>query len=332
MSTTGREDKKRYLRYAAVVLLVVFCVSAVLLGLSIWENRHSAFTEDNSAPSEVLEYEGEDYVLRDDIEAFLVMGLDKYDVVVDNTAFNNDRQADFLLLLVFNNTEKTCTGIHINRDTMAEMNVLGVAGEKIRTEFGQITLAHTYGNGKEVSCRNTVDAVSGVLLNVPIKHYASITMDAVPAYNDLVGGVTLTVLDDFTGVDDTLVQGEVVTLMGEHAVNYVRGRHGVADSTNMNRMKRQRQYLTELYKKTESCLAAEEGFEVKAVASVKDYIVSDCTVKQLETLLNRFAEYDFKEIIELEGDSQVSNGHLEFYPHDDSVKKAVVSLFYEKEE
>ena len=60
--------------------------------------------------------------------------------------------------------------------------------------------------------------------------------------NDMVGGVTVTIEDDFSEVDPTLKMGETVTLMGEHAENYVRQRKEVADGRNESRMQRQSSY------------------------------------------------------------------------------------------
>ena len=37
------------------------------------------------------------------------------------------------------------------------------------------------------------------LMDVKIDHYISLTMDSVAVMNDLVGGVEVTVLDDFLG-------------------------------------------------------------------------------------------------------------------------------------
>ena len=157
----------------------------------------------------------------EDVESFLILGLDKFEDAINNDSYNNDQRADFLMLLVFDNSEKKFTAVHLNRDTMVNMNVLGVAGQKIGTVNKQLALAHTYGNGRDVSCRNTADAVSELLNGVKVNHYLSITMDAVPILNDLLGGVEVTVLDDFSGIDDTLIKGETVTLHGDHALTYV---------------------------------------------------------------------------------------------------------------
>ena len=46
--------------------------------------------------------------------------------------------------------------IQLNRDTMTEIQILGVNGEPAVTMTGQLALAHTYGSGEEDSCENTV--------------------------------------------------------------------------------------------------------------------------------------------------------------------------------
>lgn len=320
---------KRYLQYVAVILLIVFLLSAVLLFVNIWErfNGDSSF-QDGDTASATLTYNGEDYVLKDGIETVLILGLDKFEGETDDTADRNDRQSDFMMLLVIDNYNRKCSAIHINRDTMVEINKLGIAGQKVGTVNGQIALAHTYGNGKEVSCRNAADAVSKLLYGIKIDHFISVTMDAVPIFNDLVGGVEVEVLDDFTGIDDTLIKGETVTLMGQHALNYVRTRYGMEDSTNETRMIRQRQYIKALYEKTLEKAENDEEFIVDASVKMSDYLVSNYTVTRLQELFNKVSDYRFTEIRYLEGENVVGDKFMEFTPDEDSVKKVVVDLFY----
>lgn len=328
MSKTG--NTKRYiLKITAILLLIVLLLSAALLLIDYWEKRQGFFpTQETGSSGSVLQYEGKDYVLKDNIETVLIMGLDKFGDAVDNSAYTNDQQADFLLLLVLDNENKTCTALQINRDTMAEMSVLGVAGQKIDTVTKQIALSHTYGNGKEISCHNTAEAVSKLLLGTRVKHYISLTMDAVSAINDLAGGVEVTVNDDFTGIDDTLIKGETVTLLGEHALNFVRTRYGLEDSSNSTRMERQRQYLNALYSKVLQCVQQDDGFIVEASLKTADYIVSDRSVNQLQELFRKISEYQFETIRSLEGRSVVGEQFIEFYPDEASLTKTVIELFY----
>ncbi len=324
------EDSNKKLKQIAIVFLVIFLISAILLFENIWSRNHTQFDgQSGDQSSDVISYDGKDYIFKDNIETFLAIGLDTFDIQIDDSAYTNNRQADFLMLFVINHDEQTCSAIHINRDTITETNILGVAGEKVATKTQQIALAHTYGNGNKVSCRNTADAVSGHLLGVKVKHYMSLTMDAVSIINDLVDGVEVEVLDDFSGIDDTLVKGETVTLYGEHALNYVRLRYGMYDSTNQTRMVRQKQYIDALLNKTMQKAESDERFIAQTALSISDYMVSDCSVTYLQNLFDKVSGYEFTGISTIEGESIVGDKFMEFYPDESSVTKTVVELFCE---
>lgn len=316
------------LKIGAIVLAVIFFVSALLFIVELFDNKRGEY--EGAAPSldQTISHNGKEYQLKDNIETILVLGLDKFES--DNKdSYNNDKQADFLMLFVIDNEAKTCNVIHLNRDAMVEMNVLGVAGDKIGTTTKQLALSHTYGNGREVSCRNTANAVSSMLMGAGIDHYVSVTMDAVCVYNDFVGGVSVEVLDDFTGIDDSLVKGETVTLSGEQALRYVRSRYGLDDPTNNCRMKRQKQYLEALYDKTHQLISADETFISEAALTMADYIVSDCSGNKLESLMQRVSEYELGSILDIDGETIMGDKYLEFYPNENSVKEVVVECFYE---
>lgn len=278
--------------------------------------------------NDTLEYKGFEYVKKKGVETVLMLGLDKFEGEVKDNSYNNDQQADFLMLFVIDNESKSINALHINRDTMAYINVLGLAGEKVDTVYEQIALAHTYGKGGKVSCSNTSDAVSKLLNDTKIDHYISVTMDAVAEFNDLVGGVEVTVLEDFTGIDDTLVKGETVTLMGEHALNYVRTRYGLEDSTNSTRMERQRQYIEALVEKTHTVAEQDPDFAIDALELTSDYLVSDCSATRLESLFDKMMTYEVAEIYSFEGESKKGDRYMEFYPDEDSINEVLVNLFY----
>ncbi len=322
-------NKRKYMRYGAILLLAVFLLTGGFLLLELWEKHQTDFPEFDAEES-VYKFNGVEYIKKGNVDTFLILGLDKFEGSITNESYNNNRQADFLMLLVFDNDQKKCTALHINRDTMVSMNVLGVAGQKIDTVTKQIALAHTYGNGKEVSCRNTADAVSELLMGIKVDHYVSLTMDSVPVINDLLGGIEVTVLDSFAGIDDTLKKGEKVTLQGEHALTYVRTRYGLEDSSNSTRMQRQRQYLNALYAKAQQRVASDENFIVEASVKMADYLVSDRTVNQLQELAKKLSEYELVEIDSFEGDLHKGEELMEFYPDVNSVQEIVFDLFYTK--
>ena len=321
--------KDRILKIIAVILAIIILVCGILYAISLWEHRTGRYDEpaDTEVVNRVMEFNGKQYELNEKLETVLVIGLDKFDRT-DEDSYSNNMQADFVLLLVVDNEKKECTALQISRDTVTSMSVLGVAGDRIGTVEQQLALAHTYGNGEEISCRNTSEAVSKLLLNVNIDHYVSVTMDAVSKYNDLVGGVTLRVLDDFSGIDDTLVKGEEVTLKGEHALNYVRSRYGLDDSTNNRRMERQRQYLEALYNKTVECVRNDKDFIVNSASKLTNDLISDCSANRLQTLAEKISDYKFNGVRYLEGETLKGETYIEFYPDPESIKKTVIDLFY----
>ncbi len=337
MSRKHHSRRKRksdlLLKIIAVILAIIIVMSGVLYAINLWEKHTGSYAEpDNTVTvSRSIEFEGKKYELNENLETVLILGLDKFDREYEES-YSNSMQADFLLLLVIDNEKEECTSLHINRDTVTEMNVLGVAGDRIDTVRQQLALAHTYGNGKEISCRNTAEAVSALLMNVSIDHYVSVTMDAVSKYNDLVGGVKVRVLDDFSGIDDTLVMGREVTLKGEHALNYVRSRQGLDDSTNNRRMERQRQYLDALYRKTVECLENDEDFIVESASKLTTDLISDCSANRLQSLAEKIANYKFIGIHDIEGKTVMGEEYVEFHPDADAIKKTVVELFYVQED
>ena len=329
-SKIGKCDARTIaLKIGAIVLAAIFLISAVLLLLEIREKNIANSLKRPEKLNETLSYKGKKYVLKDKVDTFLILGLDKFDNA-DSGSYNNNKQADFLLLLVIDNSSGTCKAIQINRDTMAAVNVLGVAGDKIDTVTKQIALSHTYGNGREVSCRNTANAVSGVLLGVGIDHYASLVMEGVPVFNDMFGGVTLEIMDDFSGIDDTLIQGETMTLMGDQALHYVRSRKGMDDSSNNSRMKRQKQYLEALFAQIQKSVKEDESLLTSSALQMTEYIVSDCSANKWSSILEKLSDYTFEKIHVIEGKTVRGDEFMEFYPDKDSIKEIVIDCFYEE--
>ena len=277
---------------------------------------------------EITYYNGTAYAKREDLETVLLLGVDKFEGETPEGYLNN-QQADFLLLLVMDKENETCTPIQLNRDTMTQIQILGVTGEPAGTFTGQLALAHTYGSGEEDSCENTVLAVENLLYGVGIDHYVSLTMDGVALLNDLVGGVTVEVLDDFSGIDDSLVQGETVTLQGQQALTYVRSRGGLEDSSNLHRMERQRQYLSALQQQLKAAVQQEDGFTLDALLQLNEYMVSDCTVDQLSDLGDSLAAYQVSDILTTPGDAQEGEVFMEFTVDEAALQQLVMDVFYE---
>lgn len=328
-------EKDNVIKVVLISAIIIAFLAATLILVGILDKNYGIFPE-QMQEDKVLEYKGEDYVLKKDVETFLILGLDKMSQDTKGDSYNNNQQADFLVLMVFDNSAKTYSAIHINRDTMAEIEVLGLAGNKVGTVNSQIALAHTYGKGGSISNANTAKAVSKLLKDIKVNHYMSVTLDAVPIMNDLVGGVTVEVLDDFTDADMGLVKGETVTLTSEQALTYIRERQGTGEKTNVSRMKRQKQYIESMRDEIEKCIENDSEFLSDAVLKISDYMESDCSATRLQSIGKRLKSYEFVGLKEIEGEAKTvesdDGAHIEFYPDEDKLMQMVVGLFYEKED
>ena len=332
--------KKSNAKKILILIIALLIFLGVIGGISLWESKQKK--EAILVQSEIDESarrrregwvnrDGVWYAPKENQETMLMIGLDKTEPIEESESYNNNAQADFLLLAIFDETEETTTILHINRDTMAEIPVLGVNGQLAGTVTGQLALSHTYGSGLQDSCMNTVNAVSDFLYGIKINHYVAMTMGAVPYINDLVGGVPVTVLDDFSGIDDSLVEGETITLKGEQALHYVRNRADLEDSSNLNRMKRQQQYLTSMAKQVEK-LDDDFSVSTQQVATIAKYIISDCSIDTLSRMAEQFVDYPLQEMQDVQGEAVRGEEFIEFYPDEEKLAEQVLELFYEVRE
>ena len=328
-----QETKKRPIGRIAAVAAILAAAAAVLLLLHSWETRRQN-TETPEDPyvgqEESLTYYNGAWYARKELETVLVMGVDKYAAQTSGDNYNQQQQADFLLLLVLDRKAGVCTALPLNRDTMTEITALGLAGERVGTFTGQLALAHTYGSGGLDSARNTGRAVSSLLYGVDIDHVMAFTMDAVPVLTDAVGGVPVLVEDDFSAMTDQLPMGQEVTLRGDLALTFVRGRGGMGgEKTNLNRMARQSVYLQGLYSQLQSA-AQNEGFLTQLLLELSPYLDTDCTAARLNDLYQTVAQGQLEVLDAPAGEAVVGSEFMEFYVDEDALQQTVIDLFYER--
>lgn len=271
---------------------------------------------------------GKPYVPKDSITSMLLMCLDTEGKIEDSKSYKNTVQNDFLMLFVVNAHEQNYSIVQINRDTMTDIRVLDIKGEDAGSVYEQIALAHTQGNGLEESCENTVKAVSDLLYGVRIPNYVAVTMSAVAPINDYFGGIDVLVEEDMTMIDPALVKGQTVHLEGDMALNYVRARGGLEDSTNITRMSRHRTYIDALIEKAKEYEDTSD-LMAKVFDKASPYMLSNVNLNDMKKISDSIGEYTFKGIITPEGKSVVGEKYMEFYADNDSIKDIVTELFYD---
>ena len=323
---------KKTVKSVVIALLVIAVFAGFLVALKYWEEHSSSEQPVDNASSASdrpeIYVDGKKYVLKDQVESILFIGIDSYEKPSTNS-YVNGQQADLLMLLVLDHQNKTYTSLQINRDTMASFQMLGVTGENGGMTTAQIALSHAYGTGQNDSSRNTTKAVSNLLFNTEIPHFATIRMSAIATLNDAVGGVTVELLDDFDMLNSSFVKGETVTLNGEQATAYVQYRGQLEDSTNISRMARQRQYMTAWLSALKTTLEMDKNFIANTSLKIADDFISDMTVEKLDELADCFLTYTSCGILEIAGESVKGDEYMEFHVDDAALQKQVLELFWE---
>lgn len=332
----NRADSMRLRRklLGAIALLAALLTALTLGGRWLEKQYEKSESRGELQPrygdDTVLEYEGSRYRLRRNMITLLLMGVDKSGGS-ERTGYRSGGQADFLRLVVMDHGNQRVTQLAIDRDTMTPITTLGVLGNRSGVRTAQISLSHAFGDGGEESCHLTVDAVSGLLFDVPVDFYAAMNLDGIPVLNDAVGGVTVTLADDFTALDPVMTVGSTLKLQGKQAEYYVRSRRNLNIGTNEARMARQETYIAQLIAQLHECQEADHGFTGRLYDALGEYLVTDLSRGQMINEAWAVRAYERAALIQPEGVHQVgTDGFMQFIPDQDALRRTVMELFYEE--
>ena len=298
-------------RVLAVKLGVVLVGLVILLALGYAGGRYlekRRYTEtrgelkDGFGEVPTVEIDGVTYEQKMNVTSLLMIGIDKRSTD-ENKSYRDGGQSDFLLLLVLDHKDKTIHQLQIDRDTMTSVNVLGLFGNSAGSRVMQICLSHGYG------------------------------LDAIAALNDLLGGVTVTLQDDFTMADPAMQAGATITLTGEQAVTLVRRRTDVADGTNEARMKRQRIFIDAAVPMIREKIDESSGFVTTMLDTLAPYLTTNMVRGQMINEINRAYHYKVEPVQYLDGDHVIGeDGFMEFHADEQSIVDFVLNAFYTKRE
>lgn len=323
----NRSDK---LKKIGFILLGILLIGVVIYsGFRFLEA--TVFLDDekspSKSPSKTIVVDGVKYFPKQDIETFLIIGVDEDGEMVRRETLENEGMADAIMLAVFNRTDETIDIISLNRDSMTDISVRGLDGRKVDSMNAQLALSYAYGDGMESSCENTMEAVSKMLYGIEIDHFMALNMDAIKVLNDAVDGVTVDVWDDFSAVDPSIYMGRV-TLYGDQALTYIRARKDVGDQLNVNRMERQQEYMESFFYALKYAVEMDPEFAIKHYEDLTKYMVTDCSVTTMSSMLERYGAYELGEIVTPEGENVRGEKYMEFYVDEDSLQDLVLEHFF----
>lgn len=284
-------------------------------------------------PTPIL-YQDASYLPREGLLTILFMGIDPVtDDESNATNYRNGGQADFLTLLIIDSQNQTIKRLEIDRDTMADITTLGVFGNVSGTRQAQISLSHGFGDGKEQSCQFTVEAVQRLLYGINIDFYVSIDLDAIPLLNDVVGGVTVEIEDDFTAYDNAMYPGATVTLTDEQAELFVRSRTSIGEGTNAQRMRRQETFLDAFIDELQAQMSSNVSLINRMYDALDGYMVTNLKRGRAVNEANKAYRYQMEPMLSIAGAHQIgTDGFMEFQVDNAALEALVIQTFYTKAE
>lgn len=309
--------------------VLFFAGGRILDGMSRGEEP-TGDPDDRYAREQTFEFDGVRYRRKKGLTTILLMGVDREDDSTEGRGYRNHGQADFLRLVVIDSKNEIIHQMQIDRDTMTPITVLGIMGNKSGMRTTQISLSHSFGDGAQKSCELTCDAVSNLLFGAEIDFYMALNMDGISVLNDAVGGVTVTLADDFSHIDPTMIQGATMTLVGDQAEIFVRTRRSMNVGTNEARMVRQQQYIAALSALLDQKVREDQSFIGTLYDSLEAYMVTNIRRARLINEVWAARNYRRSELIAPQGVHQIGNdGFSQFIVDEKALEKIVVELFYE---
>lgn len=277
-----------------------------------------------------------DYVTEDDLDTYLFIGKDGGGENLGEAL--QGELADFLMLLVVDNTTEKFGFYTIDRNTMVEMDITDESGDYAGSEVQQICLSHWYGNDEESRNDYTVNAVSALLGELEIDNYYAISMDDIGKVNNAIGGVTVNIDTDMTAVDPEFVQGTSVKLTDEQAEKFIRARYALADDSNAARMARQQQYMQNAYSQLINEFKQNPEYINEMYDELGDSISSDGSSREVSVAVNSMMQYENQGFIKFDGKSKIHDTlgdgveHEEFYVDEDSIITELMKVIDFKED
>ncbi len=285
------------------------------------------------ADYEVITYQGQEYQYRDNLINILCMGIDKdEEMSLRDDNGNSVGQSDAIFLVSLDLENNDIRIIAIPRDTMVTIQKFDGNGSYLGSGPGQLTLQYAYADGQEKSAKLVASQVSSILGGIPINAYVAINLRCLWVLNDAIGGVDITMDDDYTVLNPEFKEGATVHLSGNSVENYVRGRDTSVAGSAYTRIHRQKIYIQAFFEKAKTVFKEDMTLPVTLMQTLEKDMETDITVDEAVYLLSEALDCSFLEenMCTLSGEIRKGEKYEEYYLDEDAVEALVVDLFYEE--
>ncbi len=333
------QAKRTVVRILSIIIAIIL-IFVVTISIMIYLGKKKLVSNNNniSLPSDyvlnegdTVVYNGEKFTINKNITSILLMGIDKENI--DETLVHgNGGQADLLVLMVIDTLTGKINAIPISRDLMVDINVYSENGQYLGVSNKQICLSYAYGDGKHLSCENTVKSVSRLFYGLPINSYIAFDINTIKILNDAVGGVTITAENDIQLYDKFIEKGDSITLKGSYALKYIRGRDQTSIDANNERMSRQKNYMSAFFKQVLQSTKIDITTPIRLYDKVSKNAVTNLNVADISFLTKCILQNNKNtslNYLSIKGKTVEGEKFAEFHHDRDELFKLVIETFYE---
>lgn len=279
-----------------------------------------------------IDENGNAYYYRDDVISILLMGVDYMGEETkqwDDEMVSNGGNADVLGLVILDTKTFDFSILYIPRDTMADVIAMDAEGNYIDTVRANICNSHSYGDGGDLSCKLTADAVSRLLLGAPVNRYAALHVDAIYALNKIVGGVRITFDSDCTELHSSFYPGNTVTLNNLYLSMLVTYRdYENVEGANTRGM-RIMNVLKAMFNQLKDKIMEDPTVALEILDQLSDYITTDLELSEITYLARNIGKMNFDSdtVVRLQGETTMGEEYVEFHADEDWIHDFVVEKF-----
>ena len=330
--------KKRLLKVGVTALCVLTVLVIGLLLLRKTDQDRYAEGRDTMPTGfgqlHTVEWNGTVYREKPAITTILITGIDKTDDPGDTAvnAFRNGRQADFLMLIAVDHTDKRIHRLQIDRDTMTDIAAPGIFGNETDTRKLRICLSYSFGKTEKDHANYTIRTVSNLLEGVEIDAYYTISYADVSLLNDTLGGVSVHVDSDMSSVNPEWTKDAEVTLRGEEAETFLRFRPGAGEGTSEEWMALQNEFMQKTIEKMHQNIMNHPSYAEKLVQTMRNLGETNLTGRQLLDEIIQSKNYKILPVDHPEGEYRIGDdGFVEFHMREGAVAEWVLEHLYARQ-
>lgn len=270
-----------------------------------------------------INYNGTVYEYNTNIKTIVFLGIDQLDGTEEEAGESG--RSDTMIVMLVDSDKEEVTMLSISRDTQADVDITNDYGESLMIAEMHLALQYSYGDGGVTSCSLSRNAISRLLYDIPINYYMSMNLDGMDAIVNAIGGLTITMDDDYTYINEAFIEGETVVLDGDLADSFVRYRDTTVVGSNDQRMERQELFLQAFVAQMKSKIGDDTSSLESMWNLMSNFLTTDLSIDMIEMLVS----YDMNEVsYKVPGETVSGEYHDEYIVDEEELQKILIELLY----